>query len=206
MVYVYTAFAIILLAVIVFVSMNPPNREGLVATDESMRKMFVDTYKVVDNGMHGLEKMNLTGNLNANRTNARDINANGNVHVTGAVIVKGADARLCIDGLCLTKSDIAHLHANERAETQARIANERAETQARIAKDRAEAQADVTLPNADVRCADACKNFIWRGTAKGMVSTGKMYHNQHNFCLCTNGRIRGVVPPNICQRDPSRCV
>jgi len=58
MVDVYTAFAIILLAIIVFVSMTPPTREGLVATDESMRKMFVDTYNVVDNGMHGLEKMN----------------------------------------------------------------------------------------------------------------------------------------------------
>eukprot|EP00798_Chlamydomonas_sp_ICE-L_P029903 gene29903-biopygen11650 len=37
-----------------------------------MRKMFVDTYKVVDNGMHGLEKMNLTGNLNANRIKLGD--------------------------------------------------------------------------------------------------------------------------------------
>eukprot|EP00798_Chlamydomonas_sp_ICE-L_P029736 gene29736-biopygen4362 len=46
--------------------------EGLVATNESMRKMFVDTYKVVDNGMHGLEKMNLTGNLNANRIKLGD--------------------------------------------------------------------------------------------------------------------------------------
>jgi len=94
MVYVYTAFAIILLAIIVFVSMKPPTREGLVATDESMRKMFVDTYKVVDNSMHGLEKMNLNGNLHLN----------------------GADAKLCIDGVCLTKGDIAKLQKTQADE------------------------------------------------------------------------------------------
>jgi hypothetical protein len=161
MVDVYTAFAIILLAVIVFVSMTPPTREGLVATDEAMRKMFVDTYNVVDNGMHGLEKKNLTGNLNANRiklgdkwtlsgvgdkhgnddwlrlfnkdgtgyygglaagrlwsggattlngpTSTRDINAKGNVNVTGAV---NASGNLCVQNECLNKTDLQQMKTN----------------------------------------------------------------------------------------------
>jgi hypothetical protein len=161
MVDVYTAFAIILLAIIVFVSMTPPTREGLVASDESMRKMFVDTYNVVDNGMHGLEKMNMTGNLNANRiklgdkwtlsgvgdkhgnddwlrlfnkdgtgyygglaagrlwsggathlngpTSTRDINANGNVNVTGAV---NASGNLCVQNECLNNTDIKNMKNN----------------------------------------------------------------------------------------------